>query len=161
MVVVQRKKTKQHLYIVMAISFIIASVLSVYPLSAEIALFRPMWMIMMLIFWLIFQPTLIGMGLAFVVGLFADLLTDSRIGQQALCAVLVAFFIKFVSGYLRQLSSNLVWLLAGACLLIYQFGLIFLHLFTQGVFAPQLLYTVAVSTLIWPLLVAVMLRYTR
>ena len=45
MVVVQRKKTKQHLYIVMAISFIIASVLSVYPLSAEIALFRPMWMI--------------------------------------------------------------------------------------------------------------------
>ena len=143
MVVVQRKKTKQHLYIVMAISFIIASVLSVYPLSAEIALFRPMWMIMMLIFWLIFQPTLIGMGLAFVVGLFADLLTDSRIGQQALCAVLVAFFIKFVSGYLRQLSSNLVWLL------------------TQGVFAPQLLYTVAVSTLIWPLLVAVMLRYTR
>ena len=41
MVVVQRKKTKQHLYIVMAISFIIASVLSVYPLSAEIALFRP------------------------------------------------------------------------------------------------------------------------
>ena len=64
MVVVQRKKTKQHLYIVMAISFIIASVLSVYPLSAEIALFRPMWMIMMLIFWLIFQPTLIGMGLA-------------------------------------------------------------------------------------------------
>ena len=65
MVVVQRKKTKQHLYIVMAISFIIASVLSVYPLSAEIALFRPMWMIMMLIFWLIFQPTLIGMGLAF------------------------------------------------------------------------------------------------
>ena len=83
MVVVQRKKTKQHLYIVMAISFIIASVLSVYPLSAEIALFRPMWMIMMLIFWLIFQPTLIGMGLAFMVGLFADLLTDSRIGQQA------------------------------------------------------------------------------
>ena len=75
MVVVQRKKTKQHLYIVMAISFIIASVLSVYPLSAEIALFRPMWMIMMLIFWLIFQPTLIGMGLAFVVGLFADLST--------------------------------------------------------------------------------------
>lgn len=161
MVVVQRKKSKLHLYLVMAMSFIIASVLSVYPLSADIAVFRPMWMMMVLIFWLIFQPTLIGVGLAFVVGLFADLLTDSRLGQQALCAVLVAFFIKFVSGYLRQLSSNLVWLLAAACLFIYQLALIILHFFTQAVFAPQLLYTVAVSTLIWPLLVAVLMRYTR
>ena len=158
---VQQKKSNLHLYGVMAFSFIAASVLSIYPLSASIALFRPMWMVMALIFWLIFQPNLIGVGLAFGVGLIADCLTDSRLGQQALCAAVMAFFIKFVSGYLRQLSANLVWLLAAACLLLYQTTLIILHLFTQAVFVPQLLYAVGVSALIWPLLVALLTRYTR
>lgn len=156
-----KKKSSIHLYVIMAISLIIASILSIYPLSTSIAVFRPMWLVIALIFWLIFQPTLVGVWLAFLIGLIADFLTDSRIGQQALCAVLVAFFIKFISGYLKKLSSTSVWLLAGACLVIYQATLIFLHLITQSVFAPQLLYSVVISVLIWPLWVAIFARYTR
>lgn len=154
------KKSPVHLYSVMALSFVVASILSVYPLNASIAVFRPMWLIMVLTFWLIFQPSLVGVTLAFFIGLMADLLTDSRLGQQALCAVLVAFFVKFISGYLKHLSSGLVWLLAGACLLLYQSALIFLHLFTQGIFAPQLLFAMLLSVVLWPLLVAVLVKYT-
>ncbi|ELA08978.1 rod shape-determining protein MreD [Moraxella macacae 0408225] len=154
------KKSSVHLYSVMTFSFVVASIFSVYPLNASIAVFRPMWLVMVLIFWLVFQPTLIGVGLAFFVGLLADLLTDSRLGQQALCAVLVAFFVKFISGYLKQLSSGLVWLLAVACLLLYQSALIFLHFFTQGIFAPQLLFAMLLSVMLWPVLVAVLVKYT-
>lgn len=156
-----QKRSLFHLYSIMLLSFIIASVLSVYPLSASIAVFRPMWLIIALIFWLIFQPTLVGVWLAFTVGLVADLLTDSPMGQQAFCAILVAFFIKFISGYLKKLSATSVWLLATACLFIYQISLIFLHLVTQGVFVPQLLYSVLISTLVWHLWVAVLARYTH
>ncbi|MFW2177619.1 MULTISPECIES: rod shape-determining protein MreD [unclassified Moraxella] len=155
------KITKSHFYTMMVISFLVASVLSVYPLSPSWVVFRPMWLVMVLIFWLIFQPTLLGVVVAFFVGLVADFLTDSRLGQQALCAVVMAFFIKFVSGYLRQLSSTSVWILAGFCLLLYQSCLIFLHLFTQSVFAPQLWWSVVVSVFIWPLLVAVLAKYTH
>ena len=38
------------------LSFIIASSLSVYPLSPSMAALRPMVMVMVLIFWLLFQP---------------------------------------------------------------------------------------------------------
>lgn len=155
------KKTTKHIYTVIALSFVVASVLNVYPLSAPLALFRPMWLVIALVFWLIFQPSLVGVGLAFAIGLIADCLTDSRLGQQAFCAVVVAFFIKFMSGYLKQLSSTSVWLLAAACLVLYQSNLIVLHLFTEAVLAPQLLYSVAVSILIWPLWVAVLSRYTN
>ena len=88
-------------------------------------------------------------------------LTDSRLGQQALCAVIVAFLVKFISGYVKQLSSSAVWLLAAGCFLVHQVCLIILYLFTQAVFAPQLLYSVVISVLVWPLWVAVFGRYTR
>lgn len=155
------KKSPLHRYLTMVISLLIASVLSVYPLSATLAMFRPMWLIMVMIFWLIFQPSLIGVGLAFWIGLAADLLTDSRLGQQALCAVLVAFLIKVASGYLKQLSSGSVWLLAGVCLVVYQVSLIFLHVIMQGVYNGTLFYTLIPSILIWPLLVAILVRYTH
>lgn len=155
------KKSKVHLSIVMAISFLCASICSIYPLMPNIAIFRPMFLVMVLVFWLIFQPALVGVILAFFIGLGIDLLTDSRLGQQALCAVIVAFFAKLISGYIKQLSSGLVWLLASACLLIYQISLIILHFFVQGIFAPQLLIGVITSMLIWPLLVAILIKYTH
>lgn len=154
-------KSPSFLYTVMAISFVVASVLSVYPLSFQLVWGRPMWLVLVLIFWLIFQPTMAGVWLAFWVGLVADLLTDSRMGQQAFCAILVAFFVKFISGYVKQLSSTLVWLLAFACLLLYQSCLIFLHFLTQNIFAPQLLIAVVISGIIWPLLVWVLARFIR
>lgn len=155
------KKSKVHLSIVMAISFLCASICSIYPLMPNIAIFRPMFLVMVLVFWLIFQPALVGVILAFFIGLGIDLLTDSRLGQQALCAVIVAFFAKLISGYVKQLSSGLVWVLASACLLIYQISLIILHFFVQGIFAPQLLISVITSMLIWPLLVAILIKYTH
>lgn len=155
------KKSKLHLSIAMIISFLLASILSIYPLTSNIAIFRPMWLVMVLVFWLIFQPALVGVILAFGIGLCIDLLTGSRLGQQALCAVAVAFFAKFVSGYIKQLSSGLVWLLASCCLIIYQISLIILHFFIQGIFAPQLFVAVVTSILLWPLLVAILIKYTH
>lgn len=155
------KKSKLHLSIAMIISFLLASILSIYPLTSHIAIFRPMWLVMVLVFWLIFQPALVGVILAFFIGLCIDLLTGSRLGQQALCAVVVAFFAKFVSGYIKQLSSGLVWILASICLLIYQVSLIILHFFTQGILAPELLVAVITSVLLWPLLVAILIKYTH
>lgn len=155
------KRPIWQIYTAMVVSFIIASLLSVYPLSAQIALFRPTWLVIALVFWLIFQPTMVGVGTAFAIGLVADFLTDSRLGQQALCAVIVAFLVKFISGYVKQLSSSAVWLLAAGCFLVHQVCLIILYLFTQAVFAPQLLYSVVISVLVWPLWVAAFGRYTR
>lgn len=156
-----KKKSPLHLYTVMLVSFIVASAVNVYPLLDNLALLRPMALIMVLIFWLIFQPSLIGVGLAFLVGLVADLLLDNKIGLQALCAVGVAFFIKFVSSYLKRLSTASVWLLASACLCMYQLTLVGLNAVITGIFVPQLFISLGISILAWPLLLAILSRYTR
>ena len=60
-----------------------------------------------------------------VCGWFVCWFTDSQIGQQALCAVLVAFLSSL--SVVIYANCPRTWYVAacGACLLIYQFGLIF------------------------------------
>ena len=158
---IQKKQTGVSTYLVMVISFIVASMLNVYPLSGSLALLRPMWLTMVLIFWLRFRPTFVGVGVAFLVGIISDLLIDTRLGQQAFCAVLVAFLIKFVSGYLKKLSTTSVWLLASACLVLYQLVLVILHLVTTGVFVPELFISLGMSILAFPFLLVMLSRFTH
>ncbi len=155
------KKSELYTYIIIVVTFIVASMINVYPLSANLAVFRPMALIMVLIFWLIFQPTLVGVGIAFFIGLISDFLLDSQLGQQALSAVIVAFFIKMVGVYLKQFSLITAWLLAGVCLFLYQSCLIILHLIIHGAFVPELMLAVLTSFLTWPLLQFVLIRYVR
>lgn len=158
---IRKKKSPFHLYTMMLLTFVAASAINVYPLLDNFALLRPMAMVMVLIFWLIFQPSLIGVGLAFLVGFSLDLLLDNKVGLQALCAVMVAFVIKFASGYLKQLSTASVWLLASVCLCLYQLALVGLSALLTGIFVPQLFISLGMSILAWPLLLAILRRYTR
>jgi rod shape-determining protein MreD len=54
-------------------SVIIASVLMVYPLSYALSGWRPLFMMMVMLFWVLCQPTWSGIWFAFAVGIFTDL----------------------------------------------------------------------------------------
>ena len=91
-------------------------------------------------FLLIFQPTLIGMGLAFVVGLFADLLSQIAESVSKPCGGVGGVFIKFVVVIYANCPQT--WCgFAGACLLIYQFGVNFFCIYLpRGFCSPITLY---------------------
>lgn len=143
------------------LSFIAASSLSVYPLSQSLATLRPLFMIMVLIFWLLFQPRFVGVFSAFTVGLIADLLTDSRLGQQAFAAVVVAFTIKLVSIYLKQLNTLSAWMVAALSLFVFQLTLWILQIITQSTFVAQSAFSLLLSIVSWPLVLLVLRKFTR
>ena len=149
------------LYAVIVLSFIIASSLSVYPLSPSMATLRPMVMIMVLIFWLLFQPRYVGIFSAFTVGLIADLLMDTHLGQQAFSAVLVALMLKVTSIYVRQLNTLSAWLLASLALTVFQLSLWVLQMFVQNIFVAQSVYSLLMSILSWPLVLLVLRKFVR
>lgn len=155
--------THPNFEIVLAIvlSFILASSLNVYPLSQGTAILRPMVMIMVLIFWLIFQPRHTGLFTAFVIGLIADLLLDTRLGQQAFAAVVMALVIKIASIYIKQLYTLGAWFLACVCLLVFQSVLWILQLITQNTFVPQGGISMLMSMACWPLILLALRRYTH
>ena len=78
-------------------SVIVASVLMVYPLSYTLSGWRPLFMMMVMLFWVLCQPTWCGIWFAFSVGIFTDLLLDAPLGLNALSFVLITFVSRFLT----------------------------------------------------------------
>lgn len=149
------------LLMTIAFSFVISSSLNVYSLSPSMATLRPMIMIMVLIFWLLFQPRYVGIIIAFVIGIIADLLMDTRLGQQAFSAVIVAMVIKFSSIYIKQLNAASAWLIATIGLLAFQLTLWILQLIMQSQFVAQSGLSLLMSIISWPLVLLALRKFTR
>ena len=143
------------------LSFVIASSLNVYPLSPNMATLRPMVMIMVLIFWLLFKPRYVGVFTAFTIGLIADLLLDTHLGQQAFAAVIVALVIKITSIYIRQLNTISAWLLASLGLVVFQLTLWILQVFIQNVFVAQSAFSLLMSIISWPLVLLALRKFAQ
>lgn len=143
------------------LSFIAASSLNIYPLSPSMASLRPMVLIMVLIFWLLFQPRYVGIFTAFTIGLIADLLMDTHLGQQAFAAVVVALFIKITSIYVRQLNTLNAWLIASLGLIIFQLSLWVLQLAIQNIFVAQFAISLIMSIISWPLVLLVLRKFVH
>ncbi len=142
------------------LSFVVASTPNVYPLSPTIATLRPMIMIMVLIFWLLFQPRYVGIFTAFVVGIAADLLMDTHLGQQAFAAVVI-LALRIASIQVKQLNTLSAWFLATIGLVVFQLSLWILQLLTQSFFVAQSGLSLLMSILIWPLILLVLSGFTR
>ncbi|CAM3621964.1 rod shape-determining protein MreD [Psychrobacter glaciei] len=149
------------LLIAIVTSFVVASSLNVYPLSPSMATLRPMIMIMVLIFWLLFQPRYVGIFTAFTIGLVADLLMDTHLGQQAFAAVMVALVIKISSIYVRKLNTVNAWLIASLGLLLFQLSLWMLQMFIQNIFVAQSAFSLLMSIVSWPLVLLVLRKFAR
>ncbi len=143
------------------LSFVAASSLNVYPLNPSMATLRPMVMIMVLIFWLLFQPRYVGIFTAFTIGIIADLLMDTHLGQQAFSAVVVALVIKITSIYVRQLNTLSAWLIASLGLMVFQISLWVLQMFIQNVFIAQSALSLLMSIISWPLVLLVLRKFVH
>ena len=77
--------------VVILILFLIALVLTVMPLPDWVRDFRPQWVTLMLIYWCLALPQRIGVGTAWTLGVFEDVLTGTLLGQHALGLSVTAF----------------------------------------------------------------------
>ena len=135
------------LFIAVISSFIIASSLSIYPLSSNMATWRPMVMIMVLIYWLLFQPRYVGAFTAFIIGLVADLLMDTHLGQQAFAATLVALFINGMSLHTKQFNTIKAWAVASLGLVLFQLVLWALQTVVQDVLVVKTYSSLLISVI--------------
>ncbi|MGE8540620.1 rod shape-determining protein MreD [Acinetobacter sp. ANC 3813] len=103
------------------ISVVFASALMVYPLSYELSGWRPLFMLMITLFWVLCQPTWCGVWFAFGTGLFVDLLVDAPLGMNALCFVLISFIARFLTRERRILTFSNLWIITSIAILAHLF----------------------------------------
>jgi len=73
------------------LSFLVAFILTLIPLPEEWSLWRPEWLALTLVHWGLVSPKKSSLVLAWFIGLFLDVITDSVLGQHAFGLLLVLF----------------------------------------------------------------------
>lgn len=116
--------SKTHIYIwAIIFSFSIAILLSIAPLFPNsLEPFKPQWVPLTLIFWIMYLPLSIGIFFAWMLGLFCDIAQGTLLGEHALAFSVLAFvtnqFQRRLILYSLLQQAFVIFLLIGMVLLI-------------------------------------------
>jgi rod shape-determining protein MreD len=91
---------------VIFLSFVVAYILTLIPLPAWAAFYRPEWVILVLIYWCLSLPKRIGIAIGWLVGLMMDVLTGAVLGQHALALVVIAYIML---RWHRRIRQQTIW----------------------------------------------------
>jgi len=140
-----------NLYFVIALSFLVALLLSVYPLPMDMRWWRPEFVLLVAIYWIFFMPLTVSFTLLCTLGLFQDLLEGVPFGQHSLGLVIVAYVCILSYQRVRNFSiwrqSAWIFVLVGIAQLTDNW--------VQGMAGrplsgAQFLYPALTSALLWP-----------
>lgn len=144
------------------LSFFIALVLAVLPLPQGLSYWRPEFVTMMLIFWVLNAPAYVGIWSAFVLGLLLDVLFVTPFGVHALVLALVAWMTRWSWRWVTVFS---LWQTSGLVLALVLISLVVKRVLLGFVaVAPHsLLYWLPAltSALVWPMVMVSLRRFTQ
>jgi rod shape-determining protein MreD len=141
----------------MAASLLVALVLQLFELPYPLAVLRPLWVPLVLVYWVMVIPQPVGLLTAWLTGFLLDVLLGTVLGQHALGLTLVVLVALWLRGWLALFPIwqeaallTLVWLL-------YTLLMFWIDGATGHHADAWLRWTPVVTTgLSWPLIVALM-----
>ena len=151
--------------IIIVISFLIAFILTIFPLPDWAEWLRPPWVLLVLVYWILAEPQRVGFFIAWLVGLIVDVLTrtlQDLLGVLALVFVLVSYFLLRFHARIRLFYF---WQQA-----VVVFGLVFFYqlilFWVQGMInelpTSGLYWLASLSSLIaWPIVIFLLSRAQR
>jgi rod shape-determining protein MreD len=145
-----------------ALTLISAAILAMVPMPVWLELWRPEWVALVLVYWVIALPHKIGLFSAWLAGFFVDVLEGSLLGLNALTFTIIAYVSLNLYQRMRmftplQQSTTILFLIGVQQLLVF-----WVLTATGQNTAHNLAFTLSAlsSALIWPVLFA-LLRYWR
>jgi rod shape-determining protein MreD len=133
------------------LSFAVALLFSVASMPQFMEIGRPLWLALFLTYWVLALPHRVGMATAWCVGLLADVLNGSLLGQNALILTLITFLVMTLHQRLRMFP---MWQQSTVLLVVFglaQLVQLWLNALT-GSRPPTLAFILpaVVSALLWP-----------
>lgn len=145
-----------------ALTVVVAAILAIVPMPAWLELWRPEWVALVMVYWVIALPHKVGLVSAWCVGFFVDVLEGTLLGLNALTLTLIAYVALNLYQRMRMFTplqqSTTILILVGV-----QQLLLFWVLTATGENTARdlvFMYTALSSALIWPVLFP-LLRYWR
>lgn len=135
---------------VIVITLIFALILMILPLPHWAVSYRPAWLLLVVLYWVIVLPHRVGIGIAWICGLLLDSLQGTLLGENAICFAILAYIALKFHRHIRLLSLPLQSFVILVLLLLNQL-LLFWFQGLQGQFVSiQWFFGVIItSTLLW------------
>lgn len=149
-------------YLMIPISLFVALLLAAVPLPQILAYWRPEWAVLLLVFWILNEPLMAGIGTGFVYGLLLDVLQGTPLGLHPLSLSVVAWLAGLVARRTRVFS---LWQTGGLVLVLVAVSLALnlLVLSVVGHTPQSWLYWLPAltSAIVWPMVVLSLRRFIR
>ena len=140
-------------------SFIVALLLAVLPLGSQLTWWRPDWILLAMIFFLLYQPGRLSLITILALSLLLDSLTATPLGLHGLCLVVVFYVVSHLHRQIRmfpltqQLLAILILSISYRTSLLIVMGMLNLPIHDYRFWLPCV-----TNTLCWPLLSYFLLR---
>ena len=137
---------------VMLVGAVLALLLGVAPMPDMLRFLRPFWLALLVTYLVLEQPDRFNIGRAYLLGLVADMVHGSLLGEHALRLVLLTALLHHLRARLRFFPPTQQALVLGAMLVGDRVLVGLLHLAVGQPLPPMgSLWSVLVTMILWPL----------
>lgn len=137
--------------VIILLSLLLALIVSIMPMPLSLDIFRPDWVLIVMLYWVIALPTKVNVITAGVMGFILDVLLGSILGVH-MAAMAIATYIAAVN--YQKIRNFSLWqqaLIVGVLTALYHLIVFWFQRFlTDIVFLPSYLYPVGTSIILWP-----------
>ncbi|MEP7060854.1 MAG: rod shape-determining protein MreD [Betaproteobacteria bacterium] len=145
-----------------ALTMLFGFLANLLPAAGFAAVLKPDFLALVILYWCIQEPRMMGVGFAWFAGLWMDVADATLFGQHALAYAVLAYSAEY---FRRRVLRFTLWHQAAqvAVLLLFCAALVLLVRVVGGAPLPRWTYFVAplVGALVWPLLSVMLQRPQR
>lgn len=136
---------------IIAVSLLVAVILTILPIPDWAAWGRPLWVLMVLMYWVLALDNRVGVGTAWYMGILLDILGGTLLGEHALAMAIVIYIVAKLQRQIR-VAPLMQQALIMFILSVLYLGLIYLSLALTHRAPQSILYWLPIfmTSLFWP-----------